>query len=108
MSFELPDPVATYVAAEQNKNTELLVSAFAPDAVVRDEEHEYQGIDAIRAWKQESERKYQYVMDPIAATVDEENVTMRAMLSGTFPGSPVVVDYTFTLDGDKIASLEIR
>ena len=108
MSFELPDPVATYVAAEQNKNTELLVSAFASDAVVRDEEHEYQGIDAIRAWKQASERKYRYVMDPIATTVDGQTVILRAMLSGSFPGSPVIVDYTFTLDGEKIASLEIR
>lgn len=108
MTFELPDPVATYVAAEQDKNTELLVSAFAPDAMVRDEEHEYQGVDAIRAWKQAAERKYRYVMNPIAVTVDGQDVILRALLSGSFPGSPVVVDYIFTLAGDKITALEIR
>ena len=46
-------------------------------------------------------------MDPIASTVDGPTVTLRALLSGSFPGSPVVVDYIFTLAGDKIASLEI-
>jgi hypothetical protein len=92
MTLELPGPVATYLAAEQVKDTEMLVSAFSPDAVVRDEEHDYHGVDAIRAWKQAAEQKYQYVMDPIAVTVDGDNVTLRALLSGSFPGSPVVVD----------------
>jgi hypothetical protein len=108
MTLDLPGPVATYVDAEGDKNTVLLVSAFAQDAVVRDEEHEYQGVDAIRAWKQAAEKKYQYVMEPLDAVVDEQNVTLHARLTGNFPGSPVEVDYFFTLDGDKIVSLEIR
>ncbi len=107
MTLDLPGPVATYVDAERTKNTALLVSAFAPDAVVHDEKRNYEGIDAIRAWKQKAEQKYQYVMEPLAATVDGQNVTVRALLIGSFPGSPVVVDYVFTLAGDKITSLEI-
>jgi hypothetical protein len=33
---------------------------------------------------------------------------MRARLTGTFPGSPVVLTYAFVLAGGKIASLEIH
>jgi hypothetical protein len=29
-------------------------------------------------------------------------------LTGNFPGSPIDLKFTFGLDGDKIASLEIR
>ena len=108
MTPELPAPVATYVDAERAKDTERLVSAFTADAVVRDEEHDYHGVDAIKAWKQDAETKYQYVMDPLDASVDGQTVRLRARLTGNFPGSPVDVDYTFTLAGDKITSLEIR
>ena len=35
-------------------------------------------------------------------------VRLRARLTGAFPGSPVELDYTFTLANDKITSLEIE
>jgi hypothetical protein len=35
-------------------------------------------------------------------------VTVRARLTGEFPGSPVELDHIFKLSGNKIASLEIR
>jgi hypothetical protein len=31
-----------------------------------------------------------------------------SLLAGNFPGSPIELDFVFTLDGDKITSLEIR
>jgi hypothetical protein len=34
-------------------------------------------------------------------------VTVRARLTGEFPGSPLELDHIFKLSGDKIASLEI-
>jgi hypothetical protein len=32
----------------------------------------------------------------------------RQRVSGNFPGSPIELHHVFTLDGTKIASLEIR
>ena len=108
MILELPRPVATYLAAEKAKDTDMLVLCFADDALVHDEDRDYRGLDAIRAWKQEAEAKYQYVMEPLDASVSEDTVKLRARLTGNFPGSPLELDHTFTLANDKIISLEIH
>ena len=52
--------------------------------------------------------KYKYVSEPLAASADENTVTVRALLTGDFSGSPVEVNQVFTLEGGKIVSLEIR
>jgi hypothetical protein len=108
MILEVPRPVATYLAAEKAKDTDMLVLCFADDALVHDEDRDYRGLDAIRAWKQEAEAKYQYVMEPLDASVSENTVKLRARLTGNFPGSPLELDHTFTLANDKIISLEIH
>jgi hypothetical protein len=103
----LPKPIAVYLAAEKAKDPDMLSVCFADDASVHDESHDYRGLDAIIAWKREAEAKYNYVMEPLDASVDDKTVKLHARLTGDFPGSPVEVDYTFTLANDKITSLEI-
>jgi hypothetical protein len=105
---ELPRPVATYLAAERANDTDRLVGCFADDGLVHDEARDYRGRDAIRTWKQAVDAKYRYRLEPLAASVGEQTVTLRARLTGAFPGSPIEVDYTFTLAGDKISSLAIE
>jgi hypothetical protein len=46
-------------------------------------------------------------MEPLDASVSENIVKLRARLTGDFPGSPVELNYTFTVK-DKITSLEIK
>jgi hypothetical protein len=50
---------------------------------------------------------------PICVAPDQRSnawrqVTVRARLTGEFPGSPIELDHIFTLSNGKIASLEIR
>lgn len=47
-------------------------------------------------------------MDLLDASVSEKTVKLRSRLTGDFPGSPVELDYTFTLANDKITSLVIQ
>jgi hypothetical protein len=108
MKIELPEPLASYLAGEKDTDTEMLERCFATDATVRDEGHTYKGLDAIKAWKQASQAKYQYSIEPLSRSQDGQTVTLLARLSGNFPGSPVELTYTFVLDDGKIASLEIR
>lgn len=107
MPLDLPQPVAMYLAAEQAKDPDMLARVFAEDAHVHDEARDYDGLAAIIAWKREAETKYQYVLEPLAASGNGATITLRARLSGTFPGSPVEVDYTFTLAKDRVTSLVI-
>jgi ketosteroid isomerase-like protein len=108
MTLELPDPIAAYLAADKAKDLDLIARCFADDALVHDENHDYCGIDAIKAWKREADAKYRYVVEPLNASVSEDTVKLRARLTGDFPGSPIEVDYTFKLAGDKITDLEIQ
>ncbi|HET9378621.1 MAG TPA: nuclear transport factor 2 family protein [Chthoniobacterales bacterium] len=108
MSLKLPKPVAIYLAAEQAKNIDMLALCFADDAIVHDEGRDYRGLDAIKSWKQAADIKYRYVAEPLSASIGEKTVTLLIRLTGDFPGSPVELDYTFTLANDKIASLIIQ
>ena len=107
MSLTLPKPVTNYLAAVEAKNTDMLALCFVDEALVHDEGRDYRGLDAIRSWEQETQTKYKYVMKPLDASVSGNTVKLRARLTGDFPGSPVDLDYTFTLANDKITSLEI-
>jgi hypothetical protein len=44
---------------------------------------DYRGLDAIRAWKQETDAKYRYVMKPLDAPISENTVKLRARLTGS-------------------------
>jgi hypothetical protein len=108
MLTKLPAPVLTYLAAEKAKNPEMLAFCFADDALVHDEGQDHHGLDAIKDWKRKANAKYQYLADPIEATVGEKAVKLRSRLTGNFPGSPVELNFTFVLANDRIVSLDIR
>ena len=107
MSLTLPEPVTNYLAAVEAKDTDMLAVCFADDALVHDEGRDYRGLDAIRSWKEETQSKYNYVIEPLDASVGGKTVKLRARLRGDFPGSPVDLDFKFTLANDKIKTLEI-
>ena len=107
MPVQLPRPIAEYFAAKNANDFDALAQCFAGDAVVHDEGHDYRGIDAIRAWAQAAQAKYQYSTDFLGVTSSEGIVNVRARLTGNFPGSPAELEYVFTLANDKIRSLII-
>ena len=104
----MPEPVVAYLAAETAKDADAISRCFAQDGAVRDEGREYRGRDAIRQWKAAADAKYQYVLEMVNVRTLGDLVTVRARLTGEFPGSPIELDHIFKLSGDKIASLEIR
>jgi hypothetical protein len=108
MLSKLPAPVLNYLAAEKSKDAEKLAACFASEGWVHDEAKDYRGIDAIAKWKREADTKYQYTMEPLDASVSDKTVKLRARLTGNFPGSPVELNFTFTIADDKIKSLDIH
>lgn len=108
MALSLPDSISTYFEISNGADTARLASCFAQDAVVVDERHTYHGLDAIRAWKQEARKKYEYTVEPISVCRDGDRLKVRANVVGNFPGSPVQLDHVFGLATDKIQSLRIE
>jgi ketosteroid isomerase-like protein len=107
MSVDLAKPIAIYIAAENEGDTEALAQCFAEDAVVRDEGKTIKGLAAIKQWKAETRKKYQHTIEPLAVAQKDGKTIVTNRLTGNFPGSPIELEFVFTLEGNKIASLEI-
>ena len=107
MPADLPTPIAIYIAAANRGETEALAQCFAQSAVVRDEGKTIEGLAAIKNWMVETKRKYQHTIEPLTSTQKDGKTIVTNRLTGNFPGSPIELEFVFTLDRDKITALEI-
>ena len=107
MTARLPQAVADYFKATNAHDVAAMSAAFTMDSVVRDEGREHSGLDAIRAWMKETIEKYEYSVDPIELSRMGHTTVVLVSIRGKFPGSPISVPYEFTIEGRKIARMEI-
>lgn len=106
MILNLPNPVAAYFVADEFDG-EAVARCFTDDAVVKDEDHVYNGRDAIKKWKEDASAKYIYTSEPLTCEQKNGKVVVTCRLTGNFPGSPADLRFSFELAGEKIASLEV-
>jgi hypothetical protein len=83
-------------------------SLTASPHTLRDEGQTMQGLKAIKAWRLETRKKYRHTVEPVAVTARDDKTVVSTTLTGDFPGSPITPDFISTLEGDKIAALEIN
>jgi hypothetical protein len=108
MSVDLPTPIAIYIAAENRGDTAAMAECFAAHAVVRDEGQTIEGLAAIKRWKAETKKKYNHTVEPLEVAQQEGKTVVKAKLTGSFPGSPVTLEFSFMLEDGKIVLLEIH
>jgi|SRR5690348_13907059 hypothetical protein len=108
MSLALPKPIDAYLNAVDAKDVDMLALCFSDEAVVHDEGGVYRGLAAIKSWSEETQRKYKYTVEALDAALTGNTVRVRAKVTGCFPGSPIELDYLFTLANEKILSLKIE
>ena len=107
MPTELPPPIAAYVAANARLDAEGMLSAFAPDAVVFDEQRRRAGRAEIQDWIQSATIASRAIFAPDACRQDDGVVVVEGPTEGDFPGSPIRFTFRFTLENGAIAALEI-
>jgi hypothetical protein len=105
--IDLPLPIAAYVQAANSHDPERIAACFVTDAVVRDEGQQHCGSEAIAAWAADAGTRYRPVIAPLAIVDEGGRHRMRATVRGTFPGSPVTLQFSFTLAPQGISALEI-
>ena len=105
--MKIPPPIRAYFDADERIDGEALIQAFASDAVVKDEGRTYAGHQAIGAWWRETKDKYQTVLEPLQVGDEGDVTTVRARVTGQFPGSPAMISFMFRLNGDRISRLDI-
>jgi hypothetical protein len=103
----LPAPVAAYLTASNLHDVDAMIAPFSATATVKDEGQERQGTAAIREWMEEATRNYQPTVEVLGVTGTDDRTVVTGRVSGTFPGSPVDLRYTFTVADEKISRLEI-
>jgi ketosteroid isomerase-like protein len=103
----LDAPISNYFTLSNEHQAEALAGLFTDDAWVHDEHEDHRGREAIRAWADETFRKYGTHLEP-RDTRDEAGATVvRSEVSGDFPGSPIELDFRFVTLGGRIKELEI-
>jgi len=104
----LPAAVTHFVEAANRFDATAAAACFTTDASVHDENQDYEGRDAIRAWVTEAGRKYRPAFTVMRASVRGDGVSLSVAVSGQFPGSPVTLDYLLRLRDGKISALTIE
>src|SRR5882724_8507336 len=103
----LPAAVTRYLEAANRFDATAAADCFTADASIHDENHDYAGRDAVRAWVAETSRKYRPAFTVMRASVNGDDVSLAVAVAGQFPGSPVTLDYALRLRDGKISALDI-
>lgn len=107
MSTNFPKTIETYFRALNIYDSQLLAECFAEDAILHDEGKGYQGPAAIKAHIVEINNELK-VKTVVTNSVELNGKTIvTATVSGNFDGSPITLDFHFTLVNQKITTLNI-
>ena len=107
MPNNLPPAVAAYFKGKNTRDIPLAVSGFADSAVVKDEHRDHVGPDAIGAWIKDSTAKYDDLITVQSAKTDGDSIVVLGEVAGTFPGSPILLGFQFTVQDNRIVRLAI-
>ena len=108
MPISLPKPIAAYFAAEKAGDAGALARCFTDDGVIRDEGGTFTGTSAIERWNADARAKYHHTVVALNVTEGDGAIVVLARVAGDFPRNLVELKHIFRLDGEEIASLEIR
>lgn len=103
--MNLPGIITELVNAQNSFDSHGYADCFTETAVVYDEGKTHQGKIEIKKWIEKANREYQVRMKPLEYS--EADQTLKAEISGTFPGSPIVLNYQYEFKDELIQSLKI-
>lgn len=107
MNIKLPQSIETFFETSNSYDSSLLAECFAGDAVLYDEGMTHRGPAAIKEHFEKANNDLSVKTEVTAAVEKNGGVTVTATITGNFDGSPVALDYYFTLRDHKISSLKI-
>ncbi|HEX9417379.1 MAG TPA: nuclear transport factor 2 family protein [Gaiellaceae bacterium] len=62
--MNLPPVLARFVDASNARDVDAFLTCFDTDAVVEDEGRTHRGLAALRGWKQETQDRFHYTIEP--------------------------------------------
>ena len=107
MPLNLEPVIQQYIDASNAHEVKTILACFTDDAVVRDENETHRGKIDVERWLKTTIEKYKFRFKPLKVEQAGAETLVNVEISGTFPGSPITLDYYFTIADDKITSLII-
>ena len=104
----LPETVQAFFDLPKPATTSQIEAIFVPGAHVRDEARDHHGIEAITTWWRETNETTPFTAVPTSLEENGAVLVVHAEVSGSFPGSPVMLGHYFRLRDGKIEELEIK
>lgn len=106
-AIPLPQPIAAYFHASDIFDENLLAGCFAEDAMLVDEGETYHGPVAVSRHIIEANRGAKVMTEVTSYAEKNGEMVVTAVISGDFDGSPIPLDFCFTLYNGKIKNLII-
>jgi len=103
-----PSALSTrFIAAMNAQDSAAYLALFHSEAYVHDEGHGHRGTEQIRGWIEKAWACYQpqLVLQEVLST--GENTAFLGEVSGTFPGSPIVLKHELEVKDHLITELKI-
>jgi len=105
--MKLPDNIKGLIKTQNDLDSNAFAAHFAEQATVSDEGSSYSGRHEIQRWIQQATERYNMQLKPLDYNQTGSKGKLTVEVSGTFPGSPLVMNYHLDLDGALISSLKI-
>ena len=110
--LQMPQPIAAFTKATNAHNSDELLATLTAGAVITDEGQEYRGIGAIKKWSDEKYIGARVTLDPVDLMNGDGKTIVTLRVDGNFDKTglpdPLLLDFHFTLDTNKISALDIR
>ncbi|MBP2114407.1 nuclear transport factor 2 family protein [Paenibacillus silagei] len=106
-AIPLPQPIAAYYHASDIFDGDLLANCFAEDAILVDNGEEFHGPEVISKFIVKANRDAAGWTEITNCAEKNDETVVTATISGNFKGSPIPLDFRFTLNNGKIKALNI-
>lgn len=105
--MNLPKVITDLVEAQNDFDSVAYANCFSDTAVVFDEGKTHNGRKEIEHWIADANERYKSVMKPINYEENAAENILKAEVSGTFPGSPIVLKFHVEIVDGQIQRLKV-
>lgn len=102
-----PQVIEDLIKAQNELDSAAYAACFTDGAVMFDEGKWHTGKKAIQQLIEHANQNYRSNMKPLSLTGPEAAPVLSAEVSGTFDGSPIVLQFQFELTDGLISSLKV-
>lgn len=105
--MNFPDHIQGLVKAQNASDSAAFATYFTENAIVSDEGASYSGRAEIKKWIEKAAEKYTMELKPLDYDQSGSSGRLTVEVTGSFPGSPAVMEYHLEFAGTSIDSLKI-